>query len=850
MKKKAELFTADRLIEILENMGNEFGYKVDSDVDYDIENTATINYFGLRNKLFLSAVVLYGGIYTKINIFDKNGQNIFSKSVRAANFDIQEYRDVIDKVFQELGRNVRFLLDTPEKVYDYGKKYGWLGLEQEQYEILSKDISLSQKAVADMKNKGLEIPETLKKARRYSMGLKDIISSKIAKEKIATKKVASAMKEINKKAAWSEKEKEQVGALDDNAVGKFNIYQDKAGEIFVTKHKLNDNFVLMDTAETFDDVQEKIEKDWQDTASYVGYDKELLNDKSIWQFADAEEDENGIVDLSKDYATEKKAAEEDLDVKLKVQKNKPAGLDTSSPKSLPESIRPLMQDLKGKISDVKEIETQLAARKAELDAKYQEAKNESKIVEKQAEIENLTNNIGKLLFAAKNETFQFQDNLVALTHQTKTVPAKATDKWKFEKVFAKLQELMGNDNAQKFLDATLNGLQSQATEKTITELNIFSPTQKQMKKSDTSDTNSFIDALKEIYTNLRSYFIDVKKANNILEEQLATGTTASKKQVVSKKAETNLVEGKWYRLKGFPYDIQFTGKITEKGEAVFHDRKYREISFDKNFEFIETNREPMDEEGFKTLWDWAFTNKAVLRYTLNNMFPEDLTAFSKWMNENKTEEEIKAFNEKMPLDYLMKGSSKKAKKVNKKAKMHKKAADNKVRIFLTNLGKYNEGELVGEWVDLPVQNFKPILDKIGIDGKNYEEVFITDYEAPFEIGEYENINALNEKVKKIEALDEEQKDILYSLADEWDFDELYEKVANGNYTYIPQGSIKNAIGENEASNIDLAYGYIDMLGGIEGMSKETLEQYFDYDSFGETLSYDYTTTDKGYVLID
>ena len=40
-----------------------------------------------------------------------------------------------------------------------------------------------------------------------------------------------------------------------------------------------------------------------------------------------------------------------------------------------------MQDLKGKISDVKEIETQLAARKAELDAKYQEAKNESKIVE-------------------------------------------------------------------------------------------------------------------------------------------------------------------------------------------------------------------------------------------------------------------------------------------------------------------------------------------------------------------------------------------------------------------------------------------------------------------------------------
>ena len=809
MKKKAELFTADRLIDILEEQGKEFGYKVDNDTDYDIENTTTISYLGDDDKLYLSVVVLHGGVYTKINIFDQNDQNIFSKSVRASNFDIKEYKDVIDKVYLELGKNVKFLLNTPEKIYDYGEENNWQGLEQKHYEILSKDISLSQMAVADMQDKELEIPETLKKFRRYSMSLKDVISSKIAKEKIATKKVASATKTLKKKAAWSEKEKDQVGALDDNAVGKFNIYQDKAGEIFVTKHKLNDNFVLMDTAETFDDVQEKIEKDWQDTATYVGYDKELLNDKSIWQFTDAEEDENGIVDLSKDYATEKKAAEEDLDVKLKVQKNKPAGLDTSSPKSLPESIRPLMQDLKGKMATLKETEAELADVKAGLDAKYQEAKNKSQIVEKQAEIENLTQNIGKLLFAAKNETFQFQDNLVALTHQTKVVPAKATDKWKFEKVFAKLQELMGDENAQKFLDATLNGLQSQATEKTITELNIFSPTQKQMKTSDTSDTNKFIDTLKEIYTNLRAYFIDVKKANNIIEEQLATGVTASKKQVVSKKANAADIRERIKRYKQNKDEkvLNILNKMNEQ-DLKKTIKEYRRALFDQKETYT-----PEQEE---------------IRHYLFDIDNQEMT--------------LKQVKENL--------ESKKDVKVVKKAKMHKKAADNKVRIFLTNLGKYNEGELVGEWVDLPVQNFKPILDKIGIDGKNYEEVFITDYEAPFEIGEYENINALNEKVKKIETLDEEQKDILYSLADEWDFDELYEKVANGNYTYIPQGSIKNAIGENEASNIDLAYGYIDMLGGIEGMSKETLEQYFDYDSFGETLSYDYTTTDKGYVLID
>ena len=107
------LFTADNLIKILEKQGKEFGYKVDNDVDYDIENTATISYLGNNDKLFLSVVVLYGGIYTKINIFDQNDQNIFSKSVKAANFDKNEYQDAINKVQEELKK---YLDHVPKKI--------------------------------------------------------------------------------------------------------------------------------------------------------------------------------------------------------------------------------------------------------------------------------------------------------------------------------------------------------------------------------------------------------------------------------------------------------------------------------------------------------------------------------------------------------------------------------------------------------------------------------------------------------------------------------------------------------------------------------------------------------------
>lgn len=53
-----------------------------------------------------------------------------------------------------------------------------------------------------------------------------------------------------------------------------------------------------------------------------------------------------------------------------------------------------------------------------------------------------------------------------------------------------------------------------------------------------------------------------------------------------------------------------------------------------------------------------------------------------------------------------------------------------MKIFLKNVGKYNEGELVGEWVELPVSQgeLQEVFDHIGIN-EEYEEYFITDYDC-------------------------------------------------------------------------------------------------------------------------
>ena len=56
--------------------------------------------------------------------------------------------------------------------------------------------------------------------------------------------------------------------------------------------------------------------------------------------------------------------------------------------------------------------------------------------------------------------------------------------------------------------------------------------------------------------------------------------------------------------------------------------------------------------------------------------------------------------------------------------------------FITNLGKYNEGDLVGEWVKFPTtaDELKKVFECIGIGqkddfGQPYEEWFITDYDC-------------------------------------------------------------------------------------------------------------------------
>ena len=178
-----------------------------------------------------------------------------------------------------------------------------------------------------------------------------------------------------------------------------------------------------------------------------------------------------------------------------------------------------------------------------------------------------------------------------------------------------------------------------------------------------------------------------------------------------------------------------------------------------------------------------------------------------------------------------------------------------IKLYLANLGKYNEGILKGEWFELPLDEteLEEAMVKIGVahydkDGNYvpyvietdekgneyiYEEYAIHDYETDLNISitEYssiKNLNAIAENVDEDDIryinvlLDDgaiDMKDLI-----EWRASKLLE-----NYSFVELdgwGSEEEKVG----------YAYVDeIVGGPECLSKEVLERYFDYEAYGRDI---------------
>lgn len=190
--------------------------------------------------------------------------------------------------------------------------------------------------------------------------------------------------------------------------------------------------------------------------------------------------------------------------------------------------------------------------------------------------------------------------------------------------------------------------------------------------------------------------------------------------------------------------------------------------------------------------------------------------------------------EKIALKYTKSGK--------KKSKSLKESVEEPYfRAFVTNLGKYNEGELVGDWVDFPIDEdkFDEFLKSIGIGdsddfGAPYEEWFVSDYECNLpgfnweDLGEYPSFESLQKYGEMVQSIDDVEA-VSNAMEVTGDLQSAIDGLSDGRIIFF------RGIETYE----DLAYRMIDeMWGGIENLDRSTIENYFDYESLGRELDFD------------
>lgn len=174
--------------------------------------------------------------------------------------------------------------------------------------------------------------------------------------------------------------------------------------------------------------------------------------------------------------------------------------------------------------------------------------------------------------------------------------------------------------------------------------------------------------------------------------------------------------------------------------------------------------------------------------------------------------------------------------------------------FITNLGKYNEGELVGEWVKFPTtaEELKEVFKRIGIGQKDdfgnpYEEWFITDYDCYVDglyskLGEYENLDELNYLASKLDEMSESEYAQFQAGMEMGDHCGSLQEIIN-----LTENLDCYEVYPNIEDYDDLGRYYIEELEVMR--VPEHLQNYIDYEAYGRDVAMDEngSFTDQGYV---
>lgn len=159
-----------------------------------------------------------------------------------------------------------------------------------------------------------------------------------------------------------------------------------------------------------------------------------------------------------------------------------------------------------------------------------------------------------------------------------------------------------------------------------------------------------------------------------------------------------------------------------------------------------------------------------------------------------------------------------------------------LKICIMNLGKYNEGEFLYKWVELPVseEELTKAYDDIKIC--HDEECFIADFETDLEltVREFDNIRELNEAAKELQSCDYE---LVKAILE-----------ADGGTLKQALEQVDSCVLYEDMDMDDVARMLVDEYTSYE--MSELVSRYFDYEAFASDLHYDgYIEVSNGVIYI-
>lgn len=173
-----------------------------------------------------------------------------------------------------------------------------------------------------------------------------------------------------------------------------------------------------------------------------------------------------------------------------------------------------------------------------------------------------------------------------------------------------------------------------------------------------------------------------------------------------------------------------------------------------------------------------------------------------------------------------------------------------MKIYITDLEAYNNGYLVGQWLELPMDldTLAEANEEVLYQGKQamgddlfHEEIFISDYEADITISEHDDIYRLNKLAEAMESYTEHDLLILKFLSHEG-FDER-EVIDNGVNSY--DVDIYDYSSDTSFTDVYELLAWDMVTDGLFGCVPSNFENYIDYSAIGRDLSYEYTEFEHG-----